>query len=73
MRLDIQLKLNSNPNYIDYLHNNSYWYKILNREPERIDDFIKEVNKNYKLRNTDKIVKALDMIEVLENILSTLK
>ena len=73
MRLDTIVKLKSNPNYINYIHENSYWYKILTRNPERINDFIKEVNKEYKLRKTDKITKTLDMIEVLENILSTLK
>lgn len=73
MRLDIQLKLKSDPNYITYLHNNSYWYKILNRNPEYIEEFIKEVKKNYKLRKTDKISKTLDMVEMLENIISTLK
>ena len=73
MRLDIQYKLKSNPNYINYLHENSYWYKLLNRNPESVVEFINEVKKNYKLRSTDKITKALDMIELLESVITTLK
>ena len=50
MRIDIQFKIKSNPLYIKYLHENSYWYKILNRNPDMINDFINEAKTNYKLR-----------------------
>ena len=33
MTLDIQFKIKNDPNYIRYLHENSYWYKFLNRNP----------------------------------------
>lgn len=73
MTLDVQFKLKSNPLYIRYLHENSYWYKYLNRNPQIFDEFLNEVKSNYKLRTTDKINKALSTFEMLSNIVSSLK
>ena len=72
MTLDLQFKLKSNPLYIKYLHENSYWYKILNRDPEKFNDFVEEVKTNYKLRPTDRLNKALSTFEMISSILSTL-
>ena len=72
MTLDVQFKLKSNPLYIKYLHENSYWYKILNRDPEKFNDFVEEVKTNYKLRPTDRLNKALSTFEMISSILSTL-
>ncbi len=73
MTLDVQFKLKSNPLYIKYLHENSYWYKYLNRNPKIFDEFINEVKSSYKLRTTDKINKALSTFEMISNIMSSLK
>lgn len=73
MTLEVQFKLKSNPLYIKYLHENSYWYKFLNRDPMLFDDFVTEVRTNYKLRPTDKINKALSTFEMISSIISTLK
>ena len=73
MTLELQFKLKSNPLFIKYLHQNSYWYKTLNRNPNKIDEFIEEVKTNYQLRPTDKIKKALDTVDMLSNILSSFK
>ena len=73
MTLDTQFKLKSNPLYIKYIHENSYWYKILNREPNRFNEFVEEVKINYKLRPSDKINKALSTFEMLSAILGSLK
>lgn len=73
MTLEIQYNLKSNPNYIKYLRENSNWYKILNRNPEMFKQFVEEVKMKYKLRPADRITKALETIEVLQNVLSTIK
>ena len=73
MSLDIQFKLKSDPNYIKYIRENSYWYKILTRNPNLFDEFKEEVKTNYKLRPIDKINNALNTIEMLQSIMSTLK
>lgn len=73
MILDVQFKLKSNPLFIKYLHENSYWYKILNREPEMFNKFVEEVKKTYKLRPSDKINEALNTFEMITGIFSALK
>lgn len=73
MELDIQFRIRNNPNYIKYIRENSYWYKILNRNPGAFKMFEEEVKEKYLLRPTDKIGKALDAIEMIQNVLSTLK
>ena len=73
MTLDVQFKLKSNPLFIKYLHENSYWYKILNRDPDMFNEFVNEVKKNYKLRTSDRINEALNTFEMISTIFSTLK
>ncbi|MBE6144375.1 MAG: hypothetical protein E7169_02250 [Firmicutes bacterium] len=73
MNLDTQFKIKNNPLYIKYLRENSYWYKMLNREPNNFKIFEEEVKLNYKLRPSDRISQALDYIEMIETIMSTLK
>jgi len=73
MILDIQFKIKSNPNYLRYLRENSYWYKILNRNPSMFKTFEENVKKEYKLRTSDKISKALSTIEMFQNVISSLR
>ena len=73
MNLETQFKIKSNPMYVQYLHENSEWYKILNRNPSMFKVFEENVKKDYKLRASDKIIKALDTIEMFQNIFSSLK
>ena len=73
MTLEVQFKLKSNPLFIKYLHENSYWYKILNREPDMFNEFVNEVKKNYKLRTSDKINEAINTFEMISSIFSALK
>ena len=73
MTLDIQFKLKNNTFYLKYLREHSEWYKILNRDPLMFKDFEEKAKEYYKLRPTDKIAKALDTIELFQNILTTLK
>lgn len=73
MTLETQFKLKSNPLYLEYLHSNSYWYKILNRDPLKFKDFVNEVKINYKLRPSDKINKVIGTFELISNIMSSLK
>ena len=73
MTLDVQFKLKSNPLFIKYLHENSYWYKMLNRDPDMFNSFVEEVKKNYKLRTSDRINEALSTFEMISTIFSSLK
>lgn len=73
MNLEIQFKLKNNPIFIKYLHDNSYWYKILSRNPNMYDSFILEAKTNLGLRPSDKINQALTKFEMISSILSSLK
>ena len=73
MTLDIQFKLKENPNYIKYIRENSHWYKLLTRNPKLFNQFIDEMKVSYKLRPIDRINNALSMVEMMQNIMSTLK
>lgn len=73
MTLDIQFKLKSNPNYIKYLRENSNWYKVLTRNPESFKTFEEEVKDNYHLRASDRISHTLEMIEMFQTLMTSLK
>ena len=73
MVLDLQFKIKNNPNYQRYLREHSYWYKVLNRDPNTFKVFEEEVKDAYQLRTTDKICKALDTLEMVSALMSTLK
>ncbi len=73
MSLETQFTLKSHEQYITYLRSHSYWYKELNRNPEKLRDFIEEVRIFYKLRTSDRIEKAIETVEFLESILSTMQ
>lgn len=73
MSLEIQFKIKNNPNYLRYIRENSYWYKLLNRNKSLFPKFEEEVKEKYGLRTSDRISKALETMELLQHIFSTLK
>lgn len=56
-----------------FLHENSEWYKYLNRSPANYQDFTKAMKKKYKLNPTDKISKSLDNIDLISTVIQTIK
>ena len=73
MVVDLQFKIKGNPNYKRYLREHSYWYKLLNRDPASFSQFVEEVKDAYGLRPEDRIKKALDTIEIMQSLMSSLK
>ena len=73
MDLNTQYKIFSNNLLHRFLRENSYWYKILTRDPSMFKEFVNEVKVNYKLRPIDKINDALSTIEMMQTIISTMK
>ncbi len=68
MRFDIQMKIKNNPLYIKFIRENSEWYKILNRNPDRFDEMVNEMKKRYHLRTTDRISNVLDSVDLVSKI-----
>ncbi|MFA5408516.1 MAG: YlbE-like family protein [Bacilli bacterium] len=73
MNLDIQFKLKNNYNYTRYIRENSHWYKVLSRNPERFNDFVNAMKEQYRLRPTDKISDATDKLELIKTFFNFLK
>ena len=73
MTLDIQFKIKSNENYVRYLRENSYWYKILNRNPNAFKEFEEEVKEKYGLSPTDRIERAIEAISLIQNMVTSFK
>ena len=73
MDMRVKILLDSNPMYKEYIRYNSYWYKILNRNPELINNFIKEVKEKNKLTTTDKINSAIEKIDMLSKFINIIR
>jgi len=57
----------------EFLHDNSDWYKYLNRDFANYQKFVKAMKKKYKLNPTDKISSALDNIDLISTVIQTMK
>ena len=73
MTLDLQFKLKENQAYLRYIRENPVWYKYLSRNPMLFKEFTSEVKAAYKLRKTDKLMRTLETIEMMEKVMNTLK
>lgn len=73
MNFNVQIELNNNPDFKRYVRENSYWYKTLNRNPYMIEKLKEEIKEKYRLRTTDKLNNALKTLELIQNVVSTLK
>ena len=72
MKIEVLYKLKSNPDYINYLHTHSYWYKYLNRDPYYLNDFIKEYKEFNRTIRSNKIKDTINTIDTLLSVVSTL-
>ena len=73
MNLNIQMKINSDPNQLKYLREYSYWYKYLNRSEAYYKDFLKAMKETYKLKPSDKLNQIVDNINMFKAFLEVLK
>ena len=73
MNLNLQYKIYQDPKQHQFLRENSYWYKYLNRSESYYKDFINDMKEKYKLTSTDKINKMINNIEMFRTFLDVLK
>lgn len=73
MNLDTQFKLKSNPLLQRYIREHSYWYKLLNRNPDLLSDMNEEMKKEYKLTTADRINNLSEKITLVQSFLNMLK
>ena len=72
MEKQVLLYLKNKKNYYDYLKENSYWVKEINRT-NSLTNFENYIKDKYNLRTTDRISDAIDNIDLLSSVLSTLR
>lgn len=73
MELNLQYKIKNTKNYYNYLKDNSWWIKKLNRNPNSFNEFNEYIKDKYELRTTNKISKAIDNIDLISTLLNSLK
>lgn len=73
MEYSLQQKLNEDKKMAEFLKQNSYWYKDLNRNSDNYKNFVTAMKDKYHLKMTDKLSDAIDNIDIISGILDTLK
>lgn len=73
MDLMLQKKFIDNPKMYQYLKENSFWIKHLNREPLLYKEFESKMKELYKERPTDKINSVIDNIDLISSVIMSLK
>ncbi len=73
MEIDLQMKLRENSKYFNYLKENSYYIKELNRGTLDYKTFLKDMKIRYKERTSDKISSFIDNIEIVSEVINTLR
>ena len=73
MNLNLQYKINQDTRLKQFLRENSYWYKYLNRSEAYYKDFINDMKDKYKLKPIDKLNKISNDIEMVRTFLDVLK
>ena len=73
MNLNLQYKIKEDPRQQQFLRENSYWYKYLNRSEKYYKDFLDDMKDKYKLKPTDKLNKIMNDIEMFRTFLDVLK
>jgi len=73
MQLETKMKIQNEKNMMQYLKENSFWVKELNRNSMSYVDFFQAMKELYHLRTTDKISDAIDNIDLISSFLSAFK
>lgn len=73
MNLENQFKIKNDPMLQRFIRENSYWYKILNRNPDLIDNMIEEMKEKYKLTTSDKINDISEKIDLIKAFMDVIK
>ena len=73
MKLETIMNINANPKQKQFLRENSYWYKYLNRSNNYYKAFINNMKQKYKLTPSDKINEIINDINMLRTFLEVFK
>lgn len=69
MNRHISSQIIDNPKLLSHLMEQSYWIKILNRNPKMFQEFQKQMKILYKERVSDKVNNVVDSIEMITSLI----
>lgn len=73
MELDIMYKIKQDKKHYDFLRNNSYWYKYLNRSKDNYKLFLEAYKKYNRNMTTNKVNDTISTIDTVSNILKIIE
>ncbi len=73
MNLECIVKIKNDVMLQKYIRENSYWYKILNRNPAMIKYAMDEMKKQYKLTTADKINEISNKLDLVRTFMNAFK
>ena len=73
MVLDLQFRIKNDERLKQFLRENSYYYKYLNRSPSYLKDIIDDMKDKYGLKPSDRINKMIDNISLMNSFLEALR
>lgn len=73
MNLENQFRIKNNSLLQKYIRKNSYWYKILNRNPNMIEYLEEEMKEKYKLTTADKINDLSNKLDLVRAFMDAFK
>lgn len=69
MTIDLIYKINKDNNLHRYLRENSYWYKLLNRNPNLIKKMEDDMKKAYRMTLEDKVSDVITKINLIKGFM----
>ena len=73
MQIETQLAVHKNPYLYQYLRENSYRYKALNRDPSMLKIMEEEMKKKYKLTTEDRIENVSRTLGMMKTLLDVIR
>lgn len=73
MNLNLQKQILANHKNYQHLKENSYWHKFLNRDATLYKEFEEKMKELYKERPTDKLNEFINNLDLIENVIMSLK
>ena len=67
------LKIRENPLLYQYLKYHSYWYKILLRDNNRVNEMISKMKEEYKITTKDKVDMVGQKINMIRSLLEVFR
>ena len=73
MLIETRIAIKNNPYYYNFLRDNSYWYKALNRSHDNLKLMDEEVKDYFKLNFSDKLNDLSNKINMISTLIDLIK